>query len=226
MLSISKENWESRKEMFTFMDINRRRQVNMDSWWQVVTVSREKKPKLRAINKVPTTNHVFCTTEPQKVLATGSNRCLQKYLELKLRYSWAPRPPPPACEPGIPPLPWPPSRSERMNHRSCKETYCAGPMCPSDHSSSLMTSWQERLGDSSLGKLISKGRGGIWLICEICHNNFLSPLDWHKLHISWKISQRGCDQNCIISLLDMNEPTRIMGLRNPQNMKDKMPKTD
>lgn len=85
-----------------------------------------------------------------------------------------------------------------------------------------MTSQQEGLGDFSLGKLISKGRGDIWLICEICHNNFRGLLDRHKLHISWKISQRGCDQNCITSLLDMNELTRIMGLRKPQNMKDKM----
>lgn len=125
-----------------------------------------------------------------------------------------------------------------MNLRRCKETYgatrkwgesatyqplCPGPICSSDHSPSLMTSKKEGLGDSSLGKLISKGRGGIWLICETCHNNFLGPLDWHQLHISWKISQRGCDQNCLTSLWDMNELTRIMGLRNPQNMKDKMP---
>lgn len=44
--------------------------------WQVVTVSREKKSKFRAISKVPTRNHVFCAPEPQKVSATESNRCL------------------------------------------------------------------------------------------------------------------------------------------------------
>lgn len=39
-------------------------------------VGREKKSKLRAISKVPTGNHVFCTPEPQKGSATGSDRRL------------------------------------------------------------------------------------------------------------------------------------------------------
>lgn len=39
-------------------------------------VSREKKSKLRAISKMPPGNHVFCAPEPQKLSATGSDRCL------------------------------------------------------------------------------------------------------------------------------------------------------
>ena len=38
--------------------------------------SREKKPKLKAISRGPTRNHVFCTTEPQQDSGTEGSRYL------------------------------------------------------------------------------------------------------------------------------------------------------
>lgn len=43
-------------------------------------VSRERRPKLKTVSGLTTRNHVFCITEPQKVLEIEGNRYLLEVL--------------------------------------------------------------------------------------------------------------------------------------------------
>lgn len=164
--------------------------IDMDSWRQVVTdLAERRNPKPKATGGVPKRNHVFCTTESQKVSGIGANRYLLEVPRVGMEEPmvWGIIGPlssssslwsraPPLCLPAEARY-----SPDKMTHRG-SGWRCQGqegenmgvrgksafyqPLQPVPHLflrallSTFIVSNQKRLGDASLGKLVSRRSRG------------------------------------------------------------------